>query len=364
MGQTGVQVASAEGCRRSPSPAWRRGIAGAADAHRRIPRGVAPAETPPHPHQQRRQGVIGRVGTLLGDGGVNTRRLSQARLAQGGEALRHSASTGGRRRRAREPLKLPDISSGHRRPFSRRVVERSPMRRSRATTKCDARMRPTRRDCCAFPTASARPTSAAEIAALPLGNRRRHALRLLPPATDDAPRPHRSPTMARCSPSGDAGHHRHRSRRPHGARGAGVLVGELKRACASHELLFAPSTRAKRSAPSAAPSLQRFRRALAPLRRHRHHVRRSRSHWPTDRSSSCGRTRAREEHGRLRVRARPPGTGSSAAKARSAVVVEAELSLLPLPEHVVGLAIPFATELDALRFVVAARESADVHPRA
>ena len=45
------------------------------------------------------------------------------------------------------------------------------------------------------------------------------------------------------------------------------------------------------------------------------------------------------------------------------VVVEAELALLPLPEHVVGLAIPFATELDALRFVVAARESDAVHPR-
>ena len=40
------------------------------------------------------------------------------------------------------------------------------------------------------------------------------------------------------------------------------------------------------------------------------------------------------------------------------VVVEAELSLLPLPAHVVGLAIPFGTEQDALGFVVAAREAA------
>jgi FAD/FMN-containing dehydrogenase len=45
------------------------------------------------------------------------------------------------------------------------------------------------------------------------------------------------------------------------------------------------------------------------------------------------------------------------------VVVEVELGLLPLPEQVVGLAIPFATERDALRFVVAARESRAVHPR-
>jgi glycolate oxidase len=36
---------------------------------------------------------------------------------------------------------------------------------------------------------------------------------------------------------------------------------------------------------------------------------------------------------------------------------------LPLPEQVIGLAIPFATEQDALAFIVAARESRLVHPR-
>jgi FAD/FMN-containing dehydrogenase len=45
------------------------------------------------------------------------------------------------------------------------------------------------------------------------------------------------------------------------------------------------------------------------------------------------------------------------------VVVEAELSLLPLPERVIGLEIPFADERDALAFVVAARESSSVFPR-
>jgi FAD/FMN-containing dehydrogenase len=45
------------------------------------------------------------------------------------------------------------------------------------------------------------------------------------------------------------------------------------------------------------------------------------------------------------------------------VIVEAELSLLPLPEHVMGLAIPFAHESDALAFVVAARDSLAVNPR-
>ena len=45
------------------------------------------------------------------------------------------------------------------------------------------------------------------------------------------------------------------------------------------------------------------------------------------------------------------------------VVVDAELSLLPLPAEVLGLAVFFATEEDALRFVIAARENRDVSPR-
>jgi FAD/FMN-containing dehydrogenase len=45
------------------------------------------------------------------------------------------------------------------------------------------------------------------------------------------------------------------------------------------------------------------------------------------------------------------------------VIVEAEFALLPLPESVTGLAIPFESEADALAFVVAARESSEVSPR-
>lgn len=45
------------------------------------------------------------------------------------------------------------------------------------------------------------------------------------------------------------------------------------------------------------------------------------------------------------------------------VVVEAELELLPLPERVIGLEIPFANETEALAFVIAARESPTVAPR-
>ena len=45
------------------------------------------------------------------------------------------------------------------------------------------------------------------------------------------------------------------------------------------------------------------------------------------------------------------------------IIVEAELALLPLPARVVGLAIPFRSEADALRFVVSTRESVRVAPR-
>ncbi|MFL5594204.1 MAG: FAD-binding oxidoreductase [Gemmatimonadaceae bacterium] len=45
------------------------------------------------------------------------------------------------------------------------------------------------------------------------------------------------------------------------------------------------------------------------------------------------------------------------------VIVEAELALLPLPSHVVGLGIFFRTEDHALRFVVATRESRTVSAR-
>jgi glycolate oxidase len=45
------------------------------------------------------------------------------------------------------------------------------------------------------------------------------------------------------------------------------------------------------------------------------------------------------------------------------VVVEAELALVPLPAQLLGLAVPFAREADALAFVVAARRAPGVHPR-
>ena len=45
------------------------------------------------------------------------------------------------------------------------------------------------------------------------------------------------------------------------------------------------------------------------------------------------------------------------------IVLSTEFSLLPLPVHSLGLAIPFSSEADALAFVAAARRSLLVHPR-
>ena len=45
------------------------------------------------------------------------------------------------------------------------------------------------------------------------------------------------------------------------------------------------------------------------------------------------------------------------------VIVEAELALLPLPRHVVGLAVLFRTEQEALNFVIATRESSTLSAR-
>lgn len=45
------------------------------------------------------------------------------------------------------------------------------------------------------------------------------------------------------------------------------------------------------------------------------------------------------------------------------IIVEAELSLLPLPRHVIGLAVLFRAEREALNFVIATRESSTVSAR-
>jgi D-3-phosphoglycerate dehydrogenase len=57
-------------------------------------------------------GVIGRVGTLLGEAGVNIAEYHQARLAQGGQALAAVSVDGDVDEKTRQSLlKLPDVLS-------------------------------------------------------------------------------------------------------------------------------------------------------------------------------------------------------------------------------------------------------------
>ncbi|MEO5817177.1 MAG: FAD-binding oxidoreductase [Gemmatimonadaceae bacterium] len=143
----------------------------------------------------------------------------------------------------------------------------------------------------------------------------------------------------------------------------GVLVGDIKRACAAHELLFAPDPTSEEEctiggAIACNASGARSLRYGAT----RPHVRALKVALADGSIVELRRT-ALEKNTVGFAFAHDPIDWFIGSEGTLGVVVEAELSLLTLPEHVVGLAIPFATELDALRFVVAARESVDVHPR-
>jgi FAD/FMN-containing dehydrogenase len=143
----------------------------------------------------------------------------------------------------------------------------------------------------------------------------------------------------------------------------GVLVGDLKRACAAHGLLLAPDPTSEEEctvggAVACNASGARSLRYGAT----RPHVRALRVAL-ADGSLMDLRRPALEKNTVGYALAHDPVDWFVGSEGTLGVVVEVELGLLPLPEQVVGLAIPFATERAALAFVVAARESARVHPR-
>jgi glycolate oxidase len=143
----------------------------------------------------------------------------------------------------------------------------------------------------------------------------------------------------------------------------GVFVGELKRACAAHGLLLAPDPTSEEEctvggAVACNASGARSLRYGAT----RPHVRALRVAM-ADGSIADLRRPSLEKNTVGYALAHDPVDWFVGSEGTLGVVVEIELGLLPLPEQVIGLAIPFATEQDALAFVVAARESRDVHPR-
>jgi FAD/FMN-containing dehydrogenase len=143
----------------------------------------------------------------------------------------------------------------------------------------------------------------------------------------------------------------------------GTLVGELKRLCAAQGLLLAPDPTSEEEctlggAVACNASGARSLRYGAT----RPHVRALKVAL-ADGSVVELRRSALEKNTVGYALAHDPVDWFVGSEGTLGVVVEVELSLLPLPEHVVGLALPFTSEQDSLRFVVAARESAAVHPR-
>jgi glycolate oxidase len=143
----------------------------------------------------------------------------------------------------------------------------------------------------------------------------------------------------------------------------GVLVGELKRLCAAHDLLLAPDPTSEEEctvggAVACNASGARSLRYGAT----RPHVRALRVALADGSLVELRRT-ALEKNTVGYAMAHDPVDWFVGSEGTLGVVVEVELGLLPLPEQVVGLAIPFATEQSALRFVVAARDSLAVNAR-
>jgi FAD/FMN-containing dehydrogenase len=143
----------------------------------------------------------------------------------------------------------------------------------------------------------------------------------------------------------------------------GVFIGELKRMCAAQGLLLAPDPTSEEEctvggAVACNASGARSLRYGAT----RSHVRALKVAL-ADGTLVELRRPSLEKNTVGYALAHDPVDWFVGSEGTLGVVVEVELGLLPLPEQVVGLAIPFATEQDALAFVVSARESRKVYPR-
>jgi len=145
--------------------------------------------------------------------------------------------------------------------------------------------------------------------------------------------------------------------------GAGAIVADVRRAAEAHGLLFAPDPTSEEECTvggaiacnaSGARSLRhgatgRHVRALTVLLASGERVELRR---PALEKNTVGYPVVHD-----------PVEWFVGSEGTLGVVVEAELALVPLPAQLLGLAVPFAREADALAFVVAARRAPGVHPR-
>jgi glycolate oxidase len=143
----------------------------------------------------------------------------------------------------------------------------------------------------------------------------------------------------------------------------GMLVGDLKRACAAEGLLLPldPTSEDECTVGGAIACNASGARSLR-YGATRPHVRALRVALADGSLVDLHRT-ALEKNTVGYAFAHDPVDWFVGSEGTLGVVVEAEFALLPLPEQVIGFAFPFASEQAALQFVVAGRESDDVSPR-
>ena len=143
----------------------------------------------------------------------------------------------------------------------------------------------------------------------------------------------------------------------------GVRLGELRRACAESGLLFAPDPTSEEecTAGGAIACNASGARSLA-YGVTRAHVRAVRVALADGRVEEFRRPTL-EKNTAGYAMAQDPTDWFVGSEGTLGVVLEAEFALLPLPARVTGLAIPFASQQAALRFVTAARESHAITPR-
>ncbi len=145
--------------------------------------------------------------------------------------------------------------------------------------------------------------------------------------------------------------------------GPGALVGEIKRTAAAAGLLFAPDpTSEEESTIGGAIACNASGARTYKYGATRKHVRSLSVVLASGESQEFRRSEL-EKNTVGYAFAHDPIDWFIGSEGTLGIIVGAELSLLSLPDHVVGLAIPFKAEADALRFVVMARESSLVTPR-
>lgn len=145
--------------------------------------------------------------------------------------------------------------------------------------------------------------------------------------------------------------------------GAGALVGEIKRVAAASGLLFAPDpTSEEESTIGGAIACNASGARTFKYGATRKHVQGLKVVLASGELAEFRRTNL-EKNTVGYAFAHDPIDWFIGSEGTLGIIVEAELALLPLPTHVVGLALFFGAELEALRFVVEIRESRTVSPR-